>query len=61
MQVTSSNVIQDELKVVASNVQEILQVSDFVALHARIESDWKDYCTMDWFKVVPFMQHHDIA
>ena len=43
---------QDELKVVTSNLKETLGIHGFVALHARIEDDWEDYCTSDWFKVI---------
>ena len=39
------------MQIVTSTIKEDIGTLDFVALHARVEDDWRDYCGMHWFRV----------
>ena len=48
---TPSHVAQAELQKVLPEIKKHIGTLDFVALHARVEDDWIEYCKSDWFKV----------
>ena len=53
---TNTYDVQEEVKIVSSNIKERSRTVDFVALHARIDNEWMTFCHSDSYKVTSLLE-----